>query len=201
MNLMPCLLAACNFKKQMYKNIPLLLSPHANDRPLGVAVDMIVLHAISLPDGTFHEQYIHDLFLGNLDCTAHPSFDTLQNAQVSAHFVVARNGQITQFVPTHQRAWHAGESTWLGRDNCNDYSIGIEMIGDERKPFTQRQYQQTARLCKSLMREYPLMNQTRIVGHQDIAPLRKWDPGQQWQWPRFFQTLDLAKGLYAKFEK
>lgn len=185
----------------MPKNIPFSPSPHANERPLAGSIDMIILHAISLPDGKFQTQHIHNLFLGCLDCAAHPDFAALRDTNVSAHFVVQRDGHICQFVPTGKRAWHAGESTWLGRDNCNDYAIGIEMIGDERKPFTKRQYQQTARLCKSLMATYPDITPDNIVGHQDVAPLRKWDPGKQWLWPRFFQTLEQVKGLYTKFEK
>ncbi|MDX8388091.1 MAG: 1,6-anhydro-N-acetylmuramyl-L-alanine amidase AmpD [Ghiorsea sp.] len=182
----------------MPKNIPFLASPHFNQRPSDVTVDMIVLHAISLPDGAFTLEYISDLFLGKLNSNTHSSFKDLEGVKVSSHFVVDRDGNVTQFVKTHHRAWHAGDSTWLGCDNCNNYAIGIEMIGDERKPFTKRQYQQTARLCKNLMRLYPLINPTRIVGHQDIAPSRKWDPGKQWDWARFSKYLGASSGLRAK---
>jgi len=184
----------------MLKKIPFLASPNCNQRPKGTDIDLIVLHAISLPDGKFQCGHIQDLFLNNLDCQVHPSFQDLEDVHVSAHFVVARNGDITQFVNTNQRAWHAGESTWLGRENCNDYAIGIEMVGDERKPFTQRQYQQTARLCKSLMRLYAQIQPERIVGHQDIAPSRKWDPGKQWDWDRFSTYLAASQGLKASIK-
>jgi len=164
-------------------------SPHCNQRPDGVTIDLIVLHAISLPDGEFSLPHIEQLFTGRLDTTAHPAFVELEGLQVSAHFVVDRQGVITQFVPCQQRAWHAGISHWQGRDNCNDFSIGIEMIGDERQPFTSAQYRETARLCRQLMQRYPAISTDRIVGHQDIAPGRKWDPGCQWDWPRFRRTL------------
>ncbi len=171
------------------KPIPFFASPHFNERPANTAIDLIVLHAISLPDGQFDSQYITDLFLGNLDISVHPSFKELENTKVSSHFVIDRQGNITQFVATGSRAWHAGVSSWQGRDNCNDYAIGIEMIGDERQPFTPKQYTETARLCKSLMQHYPGIDNERIIGHQDIAPGRKWDPGKQWDWLKFHRSL------------
>ncbi len=171
------------------RHIPLLASPHHNARPAGIDISLIVLHAISLPPGEFDPCCIHELFLGTLDCNLHPSFQSLQKLRVSAHFVVDRRGSITQFVRCSQRAWHAGASSWEGVDNCNDYAIGIEMIGDEQHPFTVRQYRETARLCRVLMQQYPAITPQRIVGHQHIAPGRKWDPGQQWQWIHFRRSL------------
>ena len=154
-----------------------------------MVVDMIVLHAISLPTGEFESVYIDDLFLGRLDITAHPSFTELVGLRVSAHFVIDRAGQATQFVTCDRRAWHAGESEWQGRSGCNDFAVGIEMIGDEQQPFTAAQYRETARLCRVLMNQYPAISSERIVGHQDIAPGRKWDPGRQWDWQRFRRSL------------
>jgi len=177
------------------KKIPLLASPNFNQRPQDTNIDMIVLHAISLPDGEFETTHIHDFFLNQLVSTAHPSFSSLQDVKVSAHFVIARNGSITQFVKTSDRAWHAGKSSWEGHENCNDFSIGIEIIGDERQPFTKKQYTETARLCKTLLVQYPQIEKTRIVGHQDIAPSRKWDPGKQWDWSRFRKSLSHIKYL------
>jgi len=138
--------------------------------------------------------------MGELDTDAHHSFSSLQGLCVSAHFVVDRNGAITQFVPCQHRAWHAGASQWQGREACNDFSIGIEMIGDERQAFTQAQYRETARLCKTLMQRYPAIKMENIVGHQDIAPGRKWDPGCQWQWPRFRRTLAHIRRLNLEVE-
>ncbi|MDQ6974215.1 MAG: 1,6-anhydro-N-acetylmuramyl-L-alanine amidase AmpD, partial [Mariprofundaceae bacterium] len=170
-----------------------LPSPYYNDRPLNMAIDLIVLHAMSLPAGNFDMTHIEGLFLGTLDITAHPSFDELKNMQVSAHFVIDRQGHVTQFVACDKRAWHAGESCWQGREHCNDYAIGIEIIGDELRPFTAMQYQETARLCRTLIEKYPKIRQNRIVGHQDIAPYRKWDPGKQWDWQLFRDMLNNAE--------
>jgi AmpD protein len=172
-----------------------LPSPHFNARPSETIIDMIVLHAISLPDGEFSMQYVEQCFMGKLDMSAHASFVDLGDVQVSAHFVVARDGSMTQFVRCDDRAWHAGKSSWQGRENCNDYSIGIEMIGDKKRPFTQAQYTETARLCRVLMQAYPNITRERIVGHQDIAPDRKWDPGKQWQWTKFKRSLSHIQKL------
>jgi len=178
------------------KPVSFLASPHHNLRPTHAPIDLIVLHAISLPDGRFDIQPVADFFLGKLDTHSHPSLKDLNGVCVSAHFVVARDGSITQFVPVEKRAWHAGASEWQGRPDCNNYSIGIEIIGDERQPFTGKQYTETARLCRSLMRQYPTIDKTRIVGHQDIAPSRKWDPGKQWDWSRFRRSLAHIRYLY-----
>jgi len=164
-------------------------SPHQNERPQDASVDLILLHAISLPDGEFDMRYIEDLFMGRLDDSAHPGFADLAGLKVSAHFVVDRNGTITQFVGCDCRAWHAGISCWQDRSSCNDYAIGIEMIGDERQAFTDAQYRETARLCRYLMHRYPTLTTDRIVGHQDVAPGRKWDPGKQWDWQHFRRSL------------
>lgn len=166
-----------------------LKSPHCNARPDSAVIDLLVLHAISLPEGVFEQDYIDALFMGNLDVSAHSSFSSLDGVRVSSHFVVNRSGEITQFVPCQQRAWHAGQSSWEGRDNCNDYAIGIEMIGDEKRPFTHKQYTETARLCRALMQSYSNITRQRIVGHQDIAPGRKWDPGKYWDWEKFRRSL------------
>jgi len=152
-------------------------------------IDLIVLHAISLPAGEFEPAYIDDLFLGRLDCAAHPSFTDLAGLRVSAHFVIDRAGKATQFVACGQRAWHAGKSEWQGRPECNDFALGIEIIGDEQQPFTDAQYRETARLCRVLMKRYPAIGCERIVGHRDIAPGRKWDPGRQWDWQHFRRSL------------
>ena len=174
-----------------------LISPHHNARPEGCAIDLIVLHAISLPAGEFTSQYIDALFTGCLDCSTHPSFSSLDGLQVSAHFVIDRQGATTQFVDCERRAWHAGESIWQGRAACNDYAIGIEMIGDEVSPFSTAQYRACASLCHTLMQRYPLITSERIVGHQDIAPGRKWDPGKQWDWQHFRRSLAHIQSLCA----
>ena len=168
-------------------------SPHHDARPAGMGVDLIVLHAISLPPGEFAMEHVEALFTGSLDTSAHPSFPSLEGMRVAAHFVVDRNGHITQFVPIGQRAWHAGVSIWQGREHCNDYSIGIEMIGDKQTPFTTKQYREAARLCRALMLRFVDVTAEGIVGHQDVAPGRKWDPGRQWDWGHFHRSLSHIK--------
>lgn len=158
-------------------------------------MDLIVLHAISLPPGEFGMRHVESLFSGTLDTSKHDSFDALQGLRVSAHFVVDRAGKVTQFVPLDRRAWHAGESVWQGKANCNDYSVGIEMLGDERTLFTPAQYREAARLCRVLMERFPGITVERIVGHQDVAPKRKWDPGVQWDWARFRRSLTHIRKL------
>ncbi len=180
--------------------IPFLASPHYNARPAGLDISLIVLHAISLPPGVFDPCHVRELFLGTLDCQLHPGFQDLDGLRVSAHFVVDRRGAITQFVRCGHRAWHAGTSSWEGVDNCNDYAIGIEVIGDELQPFTAPQYRETARLCRILMQHYPAISRRRIVGHQHIAPGRKWDPGRQWQWPKFRRSLAHIRKLDLAFQ-
>lgn len=172
----------------------LLLSPHFDARPSDAEIDLIVLHAISLPPGCFEPEPVIDLFLGRLACD-HPKLREIKGLRVSAHFLVDRGGRIYQFVPVKYRAWHAGQSSWAGRQRCNDFSIGIEMIGDEQRPFTRAQYQETARLCRVLMQRFPAITPDRIVGHQDVAPGRKWDPGVQWNWARFFRSLARIRRL------
>ncbi len=164
-------------------------SPFHNQRPTDCVIDLIILHAISLPAGDFNTTHVEALFSGHLEPTAHPSFAELAGVTVSAHFVVDRQGNIDQYVACEARAWHAGASIWQGRENCNDYSIGIEMIGDEQHPFSRAQYRETARLCRCLMHHYPRITSQRIVGHQDVAPGRKWDPGVQWSWAHFHRSL------------
>jgi len=164
-------------------------SPHQDARPADIAVDLLVLHAISLPPGEFSMRHVEALFGGDLDVNAHPSFAELADLRVAAHFVVDQAGVICQFVPVARRAWHAGISSWQGIERCNDYSVGIEMLGDENTAFTDAQYRETARLCRALMGRFPDVDASRIVGHSDIAPGRKWDPGRQWDWAYFRRSL------------
>ncbi len=177
-----------------------LPSPYYGERPDDSVIDLIVLHAISLPPGQFETEPVEALFMGRLDTDQNPDLIELKDVQVSAHFLVDRKGRITQFVPLSKRAWHAGQSSWQGRSDCNDYSIGIEMIGDEEQPFTSVQYRETARLCRVLMQHFPLISRERIVGHQDVAPGRKWDPGSQWQWQRFGRSLSGIRKLNVEVE-
>lgn len=166
------------------------ISPFYNDRP-DVPVDMLVIHNISLPCGQYGTPFIFDLFNGCLDCSAHESFSDLAGMQVSAHFFIDRCGCVTQFVSTDKRAWHAGVSEFNGRKNINDCSIGIELEGTDDTPFTDAQYASLADLTNRLMQEYPI-SYGNIVGHSDVAPGRKTDPGKYFDWDRYF--LELGAG-------
>ncbi|MBP8926966.1 MAG: 1,6-anhydro-N-acetylmuramyl-L-alanine amidase AmpD [Pseudomonadales bacterium] len=164
-------------------------SPNANERPPGGVVDLLVVHNISLPPGEFGFGYIEQLFTNCLDCTRHPWFEKLRELTVSAHLLIDRRGRMTQFVPFHLRAWHAGASCFEGRENCNDFSIGIELEGADDIPYTSAQYAGLARASLALMREYPAIDTQRIVGHSDIAPGRKSDPGVAFDWDRYREAL------------
>lgn len=163
-----------------------LASPNCDFRPSGTAIDLLVIHNISLPPGEFGGRAIAQLFTNTLDTDASPYFAQLKGVKVSAHFLIQRKGEITQFVPCNKRAWHAGASTWHGRKACNDFSIGIELEGTDFLLFTDQQYAALIRLTRLLKRAYPIHE---ITGHSDIAPGRKTDPGHEFDWQRY-----LAKG-------
>lgn len=164
-------------------------SPNCNERPPGCAVDLLVIHNISLPAGQFGGGHVEALFANRLDCGAHPDFAGLVGLEVSAHLLVDRAGAVTQFVPFGRRAWHAGRSRWAGRDNCNDFSIGIEVEGTDTLPYTDRQYAALAAVTRELRRRYPALGADRLVGHCDIAPDRKTDPGPAFDWTRLRRLL------------
>lgn len=151
-----------------------LPSPNHGERPPATAVTLVVVHSISLPPGTYGGDAIERLFTNRLDPHAHPAFEAVHALRVSAHFVIRRDGKLQQFVSCDRRAWHAGVSQWRGREQCNDYSIGIELEGLENGPFEQVQYIQLLRLIADLRRRYPLVD---IAGHEHVAPQRKRDPG------------------------
>ena len=165
-----------------------LPSPHHNARPQG-DVSLLVIHGISLPPGEFGGPWIGDLFLGRLDPEAHPYFAGVASLQVSAHCLIRRDGELVQFVSFDERAWHAGVSEFAGRAACNDFSIGIELEGTDHQPYTDAQYLALAAVSRDIMRRFPAITLGRIVGHNDIAPGRKTDPGPAFDWPRFRQLL------------
>ncbi|PKO82795.1 MAG: 1,6-anhydro-N-acetylmuramyl-L-alanine amidase AmpD [Betaproteobacteria bacterium HGW-Betaproteobacteria-11] len=156
-------------------------SPNADERPAGMAICLLVIHAISLPPGEFGGAGIIDFFVNRLDPEIHPYYKTIEEMRVSAHFLIRRNGDLIQFVSCARRAWHAGTSQWMGRDRCNDFSIGIELEGCDWLPFEESQYHALAALVTDLRRRYAI---EAIVGHSDIAPLRKTDPGPLFDWSR-----------------
>jgi AmpD protein len=154
-------------------------SPNFDERPQGISVSMLVVHGISLPPGEFGGSAVEALFSNRLDPLQHPYFREVSKLRVSAHFLVCRDGRLVQFVPCSRRAWHAGQSFWLGRDRCNDFSIGVELEGADDVPYAAVQYSVLATLANSLIRRYPIID---IVGHCDIAPGRKSDPGPAFDW-------------------
>lgn len=162
-------------------------SPHFNQRPQA-EISLIVIHNISLPPAQFGGPYIEQLFLGTLDPQEHPYFAEIHQLEVSSHLLIRRDAELIQFVPFDQRAWHAGRSQYLGRDNCNDFSVGIELEGTDDQPFDDRQYEILARVIQSLWQHYP-ESKGRIVGHSDIAPDRKTDPGLYFDWDRLQKLL------------
>ena len=164
-------------------------SPNSDERPLGTTIDLIVLHNISLPPNEFGGPHIVHLFCNQLDADEHPYFKTIASLRVSSHLLVDRSGAIIQFVPFHQRAWHAGQSCYQGRDACNDFSIGIELEGSDQIPYTEAQYAVLFDILAILMRHYPAVTAERIVGHQHIAPQRKTDPGAAFNWKRLRQQF------------
>ena len=164
-------------------------SPNFDDRPSGALMDLLVVHNISLPPGEFGGPWIDALFTNQLDPNAHPYFKDIHQMQVSAHALIRRDGEIVQYVPFHKRAWHAGKSNYCGRERCNDFSIGIELEGCDTREFEQSQYEQLARLIKALLQTYPQLSTEHIVGHSDIAPQRKTDPGPCFDWAKLRQML------------
>lgn len=164
-------------------------SPNFDERPDGGIIDLLVVHGISLPPGEFGSNDVKALFTNTLDPNKHPYFQTIAELKVSSHLFIRRNGEIMQFVPFRQRAWHAGRSQFENRENCNDFSIGIELEGTDTLAYTQVQYQQLAQAVVAIMQAYPLINEQRIVGHSDIAPGRKTDPGESFDWFYFRQLL------------
>ena len=167
-----------------------VLSPHFDERPAGVRPELLVVHGISLPPGEFGGPWIDRLFTGTLPADADPSFGGRAGLRVSAHVLIRRDGELVQYVPFGQRAWHAGKSTWQGRESCNDFSIGVELEGTDQTQYADAQYHALAALAAALIRTYPTLSPQAIAGHSDIAPGRKTDPGQSFDWVRLRTMLD-----------
>ncbi len=161
-------------------------SPNFGPRPAAESVDLIIVHSISLPPGRYGGQEVQDLFTNQLDWDAHPYFQTIRGAAVSSHFYIRRDGQLWQFVSIHDRAWHAGHSRFQERENCNDFSIGIELEGLEGQLFEAAQYAQLSQLCQALRQQHPI---THVLGHEHVAPGRKFDPGAGFDWSYFSQAV------------
>jgi AmpD protein len=164
-------------------------SPNQDARPDGADPALVVLHSISLPPGEFGGPYIEQLFTNQLDPDAHPYFAGIRDLQVSAHILIRRDGSLTQFVPFNRRAWHAGQSVFRGVPACNDYSIGIEIEGEENEDYGDQQYSAIAGTVAALICAYSALNVRHIAGHCDIAPGRKTDPGPAFDWLRLYDGI------------
>ena len=169
-----------------------IASPNCNDYPDKDDISLLVIHCISLPPGIFGGDEIIKLFTNTLDANAHPYFKEIEGLKVSAHCLIRRDGTCLQFVPFTKRAWHAGDSEFAGCKHCNDFSIGIELEGTPEFEYTEAQYQALALLTAILMQQYPKITRQRIVGHSDIAPDRKADPGERFDWQKYFDLLDFT---------
>jgi AmpD protein len=176
----------------MLADIECRASPNRDARPAGTDTELLVIHNISLPPGHFGGPWVDLLFHNRLPAKAHPYFAQIADLRVSAHFFITRTGQILSYVPIEERAWHAGRSSFEGRPACNDFSIGIELEGTDDLAYTQAQYQQLARLTRAIQLRYPLIRRDRILGHSDIAPQRKTDPGPAFDWALFHRLLEAS---------
>ncbi len=164
-------------------------SPNCDARPDGAVPEMLVIHGISLPPGEFGGPEIEALFTNTLDFDAHPYFRDIRGLEVSAHLLIRRDGSVVQFVPFTERAWHAGESHFRGRHRCNDFSIGIELEGEDETAYEDRQYEALQAVLRALFEAYPAISAREIAGHCDIAPGRKADPGPAFDWLRLYDGL------------
>lgn len=174
------------------EGVPRIVSPNADERPAGAAVELVVIHNISLPPGRYGGGFVHALFTNRLDPGADPYFEQIAAARVSAHLLIERSGALTQFVPFGLRAWHAGPSEFEGRQRCNDFSVGIELEGTDFEPFTDVQYDVLDPVLATLCRSYPVR---AVRGHSDIAPGRKSDPGPYFDWQRLALPAHVSRPL------
>jgi len=167
-------------------------SPNCDQRPVEAEVSLLVIHNISLPPGQFGGRYIDDLFCNDLNPADDPFFKEIEGLKVSSHLLIRRDGEVVQYVPFQQRAWHAGVSSYQGRQRCNDFSIGIELEGTDHLAYEEVQYQQLAEVIVTLLSRYPTLSREALVGHCDIASGRKTDPGSAFNWARLNALLDAA---------
>ncbi len=178
--------------KGLIEGASFIASPNCNERPCDAVPELVVIHGISLPAGEFGGPAIIDLFTNQLDTLDDPRFGYLDGLRVSAHLLIRRDGALIQFVPFTHRAWHAGQSVFAGRCECNDFSIGIELEGTDDRAYTEHQYQVLEAVIQALRDAYPAIGTDRVVGHCHIAPQRKTDPGDSFDWARLVRQLNIA---------
>lgn len=187
-----------DLKNGIMQGVRQVASPNFDARPSGVVADLIVVHGISLPPGDFGGPWIDRLFTNSLPRDMHPYFEEIDGLRVSSHLLVARDGALTQFVKFTDRAWHAGESRYEGRSACNDFSIGIELEGGDTVPYEAAQYDTLAEVVAALCDAYPRLSTDRLVGHSDISPGRKTDPGPAFDWERARRRIAAARGALSR---
>lgn len=168
-------------------------SPNVDERPSGAVPELIVVHGISLPPGEYGGPWIDQLFTNTLSADAHPYFTGVAHLQVSSHALIRRDGEVVQYAPFHLRAWHAGKSSWQGRERCNDFSIGLELEGTDGSAYEPIQYRALSELILDLCDAYQTLSAERVVGHSDVAPGRKTDPGPAFDWPRLHALLRVSR--------
>ena len=176
-------------ENHLIKNIEYIKSPNFNERSENYSIKLLVIHAISLPPKEYGGDYVEKFFLNKLKISDHEYFKEIKDLKVSSHLYIKRDGEIIQFVPFNKRAWHAGESSFNGEFDCNDFSIGIELEGSDCDKFTDHQYQVLIDVTKQLMKKYPDIKKNSIKGHSDIAPGRKTDPGDKFEWTRYLSKI------------
>jgi AmpD protein len=178
-----------DIEDHLFKNIKFLKSPNFNERPDEENISLIVIHCISLPPKKYGGNYVEKFFLNKLRTSDHKYFESIKDLKVSSHLYVKRDGEIIQFVPFNKRAWHAGKSIFRGVPDCNDYSIGIELEGSEDDFFSKEQYSSLIIATKAIIETYPSINKENIIGHSDISPGRKTDPGRFFEWNTYLESL------------
>lgn len=185
--------SAFTLKDGWLQGVRQVVSPNCEPRPNSCVPELLVIHGISLPPGSYGGDNIERLFTNCLDWNEHPYFDEIRGLKVSSHALIKRTGEIVQFVSFDDRAWHAGQSCYMGRENCNDFSIGIELEGCDNEPYFDAQYESLADITAQLLSHYPGMSSECIVGHSDISPGRKTDPGPAFDWSRYRRSLQSAR--------
>ena len=186
-----------NLESGLMRGARQIASPNHDSRPDGVQADLIVVHGISLPPGEYGGPWIDRLFTNTLPADVHPYFAEIGTLRVSSHLVVMRDGAVTQYVRFTDRAWHAGKSIFEGRAACNDFSVGVELEGTDKQPYEDVQYERLAEAVAALCAAYPRLSPARLVGHSDIAPGRKTDPGPAFDWPRARRLIAEASAASA----
>jgi len=185
-------------KEGWVQGVRYVQSPNYNSRPSNTAIDLLVIHNISLPPGQYGGAEVEQFFQNKLDCTQHPYFKNLVGLEVSSHFFLRRDGEVVQLVSTLDRAWHAGKSCFADQPDCNNYSIGIELEGSDNEPYTDAQYTSLVELTEALHEYYPNITAERIAGHQHIAPGRKTDPGPAFNWERYLSALSFNQACFSQ---